>query len=90
MTSPWKGTHLIPDEKRDVDNLHVAPSYCEVLGIPLVAGREIGLQDVGNSVTVAMVNEAFVRHISPAKIRLDIVSGLAVRRTPVTSKLSAS
>ncbi len=56
-----------PDEKRDVDNLHVAPSYCEVLGIPLVAGREIGLQDVGNSVTVAMVNEAFVRHYLPGQ-----------------------
>jgi predicted permease len=54
-------------EKLDVDNLHVAPSYSEALGIPLVAGREIGLQDVGNSVTVAMVNESFVRHYLPGQ-----------------------
>jgi predicted permease len=51
-----------PGEKLHVSNIHVAPSYSEALGIPLVAGREIGLQDVGNSATVAMINESFARH----------------------------
>jgi predicted permease len=54
-------------EKMDVSNLHVAPGYSEALGIPLIAGREFSLQDVGPSVTVAMVNESFVRHYLPGQ-----------------------
>jgi len=56
-----------PGEHLDVDNLHVAPGYSEVLGIPLAAGREFDLRDVGVSVAVAMVNESFARHYLPGQ-----------------------
>lgn len=62
-----EGYESRPGEKLHVSNLHVAPSYGEALRIPLVAGREIGIQDVGSSATVAMVNESFARHYFPGQ-----------------------
>jgi predicted permease len=51
-----------PDESVQLETQIVAPSYPETLGMPLVKGRAIGLQDTSASGKVAMVNEAFVRH----------------------------
>jgi predicted permease len=52
-------------EHYSAEVIFVGPEYPEVLGIPLLAGREIGLQDTPGSPKVAMVNEAFVRHFFP-------------------------
>jgi predicted permease len=57
--SPHSGDHL------SAEVIFVGPAYPEVLGIPLLLGREIGLQDTPASSKVAMVNEAFVHHYFP-------------------------
>ena len=43
----------------------VGPSYPETLGMPLLRGRAIGLQDGAGAQNVAMVNDAFVRQFMP-------------------------
>jgi predicted permease len=48
-------------ESVETENIYVAPSHAETLGIRLVAGRTIGLSDGAGAPLVAMVNEAFVR-----------------------------
>jgi predicted permease len=50
-----------PGENVETENLFVAPSYAETLGIQVVAGRTIGVADGPGAPLVAMVNEAFVR-----------------------------
>lgn len=55
------------DESRSVSDVLVGPDYPRTLGIPLLMGREINLQDAGGSAKVAMVNEAFVRHYFSAE-----------------------
>jgi predicted permease len=57
--SPHSGEHL------STEVIYVGPDYPEVLGIPLLLGREIGPQDTPASSKVAMVNEAFVHHYFP-------------------------
>ncbi len=57
--SPHSGEHP------SAEVIFVGPDYPEVLGIPLLLGRKIGLQDTPGSPKVAMVNEAFVRHFFP-------------------------
>jgi predicted permease len=57
--SPHSGEHL------STEVIFVGPDYPEVLGIPLLLGRKIDLQDTPASAKVAMVNEAFVRHFFP-------------------------
>ena len=52
-------------EHQSAEVIFVGPDYPEVLGIPLLLGRKIGLQDTPASSKVAMVNEAFVRHYFP-------------------------
>lgn len=56
-----------PKEHDDVSTqmIFVGPSYPKTLGMPLLLGREIGLQDTAGAPKVAMVNEAFVRHFFP-------------------------
>lgn len=41
---------------------YVGPDYFGVVGIPIVAGREIEAQDAGTSARVAVVNEAMVKY----------------------------
>ena len=48
-----------PDENTITDLNQVAPNYFETLGIPVLFGRPIGLQDVATSPKVAVVNQAF-------------------------------
>jgi predicted permease len=52
-------------QRSEAEVIFVGPDYPEVLGIPLLFGREINLQDTTSSQKVAMVNEAFVRHYFP-------------------------
>lgn len=47
------------NENLETETILVGPGYPETLGIPLLKGREIGLQDVPGAQKVAMVNQAF-------------------------------
>ena len=42
-----------------VSDMLIGPNYCETLGLPLVLGRQIGLQDTPASGKVAVVNQSF-------------------------------
>ncbi len=53
------------NESTEAQMIFVAPDYPQTLGMSLLLGREIGLQDTAASGKVAMVNEAFVRHYFP-------------------------
>jgi predicted permease len=44
---------------------HIGPSYFSTVGIPVLYGREIGLQDSGNTPRVGVVNQAFVQSFFP-------------------------
>jgi predicted permease len=68
--SPMSGSHTSssllvrgyqprPDEDMVVEDMFVGPQYAETLGLPLVFGREIGLQDTVASTKVAVVNRTF-------------------------------
>jgi predicted permease len=50
------------EEDLIVSDMMVGPSYCETLGLPLLLGREIGLQDTEASSKVAVVNQAFAEY----------------------------
>jgi len=53
------------NENTEAQMIFVAPDYPQTLGMTLLLGREIGLQDTLAAGKVAMVNEAFVRHYFP-------------------------
>jgi macrolide transport system ATP-binding/permease protein len=48
-------------ERIQLEAVEVGPKYPQTLGMPLAAGRAIGLEDTTGTAPVAMVNEAFVR-----------------------------
>jgi predicted permease len=48
-----------PEEDVVVQHLFVGPNYSETLGLPLLAGRDIGVQDTPASRRVALVNQSF-------------------------------
>ncbi len=48
-------------EDNQVNSDKVGPNYFSTVGIPVLAGREIGPQDVANGQLVAVVNEALAR-----------------------------
>jgi predicted permease len=54
-----------PGESVSLETVLVGPSYPETLGIPLIQGRAINLQDTAGRTKVAMVNQAFVRQYFP-------------------------
>jgi len=60
-----EGYTLKPGENDGLETVFVGPSYPDALGMPLVHGRAIGLQDGAGTTLVAMVNEAFGRHYFP-------------------------
>ncbi len=47
---------------RSVQEDYVGPDYFAVVGIPILAGREIQAQDTAASTRVAVVNEAMAKH----------------------------
>jgi predicted permease len=49
------------DEDTSVSDVMVGPNFSETLGVPLLLGRDIGLQDTPSSQKVAVVNQAFAR-----------------------------
>ena len=54
-------------ENRDVAHFQVGPKYAETLGVPLLLGREIGVQDTPASTKVAVVNQTFVEYYFPGQ-----------------------
>jgi predicted permease len=50
-----------PDEDMDVTDMLIGPGYCETLGLPIKAGREIGFQDSPASTKIAVINESFAK-----------------------------
>ena len=48
-----------------VSTNNIAPGYLEVVGIPLLAGRDFSWRDATNSPEVAIVNETFARRSWP-------------------------
>ena len=53
------------NENITTQTIYVGPEYPQTIGIPLLEGRQITLQDTAGTPKVAMVNEAFVRHFFP-------------------------
>ena len=49
------------DEDMNVGDMFVGPRFAETLGVPLLMGREIGLQDTVTSARVGVVNQTFAR-----------------------------
>ena len=49
------------DEDTSVEDIQIGPNFSETLGVPLLMGRDIGLQDTPTSQRVAVVNQAFVQ-----------------------------
>jgi predicted permease len=60
-----QGRASAPSEDLSAETLLVGPSYAETMGMTLLQGREIGLQDTAGTPKVAVVNEAFVRTFFP-------------------------
>jgi predicted permease len=52
-------------EKMNVADIFIGPEFGETLGVPLLMGREIGLQDTAASAKVAVVNQSFARSYFP-------------------------
>jgi predicted permease len=48
-----------PNEDVVASHIQIGPRYAETLGVPLLLGREIGLQDTAASTKVAVVNQSF-------------------------------
>ena len=51
-----------PGEDVIVSNILIGPDYSKTLGVPLLLGRDIGLQDTGASTRVAVVNQSFAEY----------------------------
>ncbi|HKB64555.1 MAG TPA: ABC transporter permease [Pyrinomonadaceae bacterium] len=49
------------NEDTSVSDIQVGPNFCETMGIPVLMGRDIGLQDTPNSPKVAVVTQAFAQ-----------------------------
>ncbi|MEK6281411.1 MAG: ABC transporter permease [Acidobacteriota bacterium] len=52
-------------ENMNVSDIFVGPRFAETLGVPLLMGREIGLQDTPASTKVAVVNQLFAQAFFP-------------------------
>ena len=53
------------NENMVVNDLLIGPDFAETLGVPLLLGREIGLQDTPASGRVAIVNQSFANYFFP-------------------------
>ncbi len=62
------------DEDMNVADMLVGPKFAETLGVPLLMGREIGIQDTPTSTRVAVINQslaqAFYRDQNPIGRRM--------------------
>jgi putative ABC transport system permease protein len=50
------------NEDMNVESPSVSPGYFSAMGMPLLAGRELTVQDRDGTLKVAVVNESFARH----------------------------
>ena len=53
------------NENMNVSDILIGPRFAETLGVPLLMGREIGLQDTPASTRVAVVNHSFAKAFFP-------------------------
>ncbi|MGI9065742.1 MAG: ABC transporter permease [Pyrinomonadaceae bacterium] len=60
-----RGYTPVKGENMNVEDILVGPKFGETLGVPLLMGREIGLQDSVTSAKVAVVNQSFVKAFFP-------------------------
>ena len=60
-----RGYTAAKDEDTAVSDILIGPNFSETLGVPLLMGRDIGLQDTPTSTRVAIVNQAFARAFFP-------------------------
>jgi predicted permease len=49
------------NEDTAVSDIQIGPNFCETMGVPLLLGRDISLQDTPNSPKVAVVTRAFAQ-----------------------------
>jgi predicted permease len=49
------------NENMNVADIFIGPNFAETLGVPLLMGREIGLQDTATSAKVGVVNQSFAK-----------------------------
>jgi predicted permease len=54
-----------PGQRLRLETVQVGPTYPQTLGMPLLMGRAIGIDDTLGASQVAMVNEAFARRFFP-------------------------
>jgi len=54
-----------PNEEMDAAFDHVGPGYFSTMGIPILMGREIGLEDSSAGVRGGVINETFARRFFP-------------------------
>jgi predicted permease len=52
-------------ENMNVADMLIGPKFGETLGVPLLMGREIGIQDTTTSARVAVVNQSFAQAFYP-------------------------
>lgn len=60
-----RGYSPSPGENLAVADIMIGPRFGETLGVPLLMGREIGLQDTPASGRVAVVNQSFAQAFFP-------------------------
>src|SRR5207302_134400 len=51
-----------PGEDMGVSDMLIGPDYGQTLGLPLLLGREIGVQDTAASTKVAVINQALAQY----------------------------
>ena len=61
MTVWLEGEAPPPGQERTAVFDYVGPDYFSTLGMPILAGREIGLQDGGNAPRVGVINQTMAR-----------------------------
>jgi predicted permease len=56
-----------PEEDLEVGDMLVGPRFAETLGVPLIMGRELGVQDTPTSPRVAVINKSFADAFFPGQ-----------------------
>lgn len=63
-----EGQPVVPFPQRPIVNIEtISPDYAKVMRVPLIRGREFTAQDNQSALTVAIVNQAFVRRYWPSQ-----------------------
>ena len=65
LGSTFLGGDASDDRRIDVDLRGVTPGYFGVMGIPVLRGRGLAARDTATTPSVAVVDEAFARALSP-------------------------